>query len=385
MVVSDSMTVANSLLFDGPNLTLLGNLSLSGSVQNWNHATAPNLRFFTNSGTLSIPNDAHFGDDGPTNYAAFVNQGDIFSDSQTINADYLEISGPGGTGNETFVSDFAATCKTGVVVNAEIFSENNIQFFAGSLQFKQATLFASGRLDFTVTNSLSDGGFTANNLFECQKGFNLLIKPATGDLLGTTVRDTLLGEDAVDHLWAGHDFGTNVMGYSNNVAIGTLALSTNSTLPGFEPLFEFTGTGPDNGMYVSNLDLSMLDDYANEIQIDPNITIYFISAKLNPGINTGIQTPEQFLDGQFGGHLRWMQGVTSLVTKTTLSGNYKSGNKFQINLSGVSSGQTNIIEASTNLVNWIPIYTNTGFGSMTFTDSAAGNFHSRFYRTRILP
>jgi hypothetical protein len=387
MIVSDSMDVSSTLLFDGQSLTLQGNFNLINVLQNWTYTIAPTLRYFTNNGTLDIPNEAHFGDDGPTNYATFVNQGDIFSASQTINADYLQVGDSIGSGSETFAGDFLATCKTGVVVNAEIISDDNIQFFADSLLLnKGSVLLAFNTLDFTVTDSLSDGGFTANNLFECQNGFNLSVKPAVGDLLGTTIDDIAIGQSEVGHLWAGNDFGTNVVGYMNNVAIGTLALITNGVVsPGNGPLFHFTGTGADNGMYVSNLDLSMLDDYANEIQIDPNITIYFISAKLNPGVNTGIQTPEQFLDGQFGGHLRWMQGVTSLVTKTTLSGNYKSGNKFQINLSGVSSGQTNIIEASTNLVNWIPIYTNTGFGSMIFTDSAAGSFHSRFYRTRTLP
>jgi uncharacterized delta-60 repeat protein/uncharacterized repeat protein (TIGR01451 family) len=45
-------------------------------------------------------------------------------------------------------------------------------------------------------------------------------------------------------------------------------------------------------------------------------------------------------------------------------------------------GQTNVIQGSTNLVNWVPIYTNVG--SFIFTDPNAANYRYRFYRDRIL-
>jgi hypothetical protein len=197
MVVSDFVNVQNTLLFDGQSLTIQGGLSLTNTLLNWTHATAPTLRFFTNNGTINIPGDAHFGDDGPTNYAAFVNHGEVFSGSQKINSDYLEMSLVGmGVSNETFASDFIATCKTGVVANATILSEASIQFFASALQFKQATLFAFDVLNFTVSGNLSDGGFGAGNSFTCENGFNLFIKPVTGDLLGTTVTDVALSDDA---------------------------------------------------------------------------------------------------------------------------------------------------------------------------------------------
>ncbi len=43
------------------------------------------------------------------------------------------------------------------------------------------------------------------------------------------------------------------------------------------------------------------------------------------------------------------------------------------------SGQTNRIEASTNLINWVSLYTNTG--AFTFLDVYASNFPARFYRS----
>jgi uncharacterized delta-60 repeat protein len=50
----------------------------------------------------------------------------------------------------------------------------------------------------------------------------------------------------------------------------------------------------------------------------------------------------------------------------------------------VTSGQTqtNVIQASTNLINWIPIYTNVG--SFTFTNTIDPNYPFRFYRDLIL-
>ncbi len=43
-------------------------------------------------------------------------------------------------------------------------------------------------------------------------------------------------------------------------------------------------------------------------------------------------------------------------------------------------GQTTIVQASTNLVTWIPIYTNTVGGTYVFPDANATNYPIRFYR-----
>jgi hypothetical protein len=187
-----------------------------------------------------------------------------------------------------------------------------------------------------------------------------------------------VGEDEVDNIWAGKDFGDSQTGYTNNVALRNLVLlPQGSSL--LEPLFYFAGATSGNGMYVSNLDLSALTDYANEIQINPNLNIYFASAEVN---GLGHPAAENFLNGQqfppsSGGHLYWVQGVTSLIKQPVISGGMMSGGKYQIN-ANTPSGQTNIIEASTNLVNWISIYTNVG--SSPFIDSKATNYHYRFYR-----
>ena len=54
---------------------------------------------------------------------------------------------------------------------------------------------------------------------------------------------------------------------------------------------------------------------------------------------------------------------------------------FQFSITSAAN-QTNVIQASTNLVNWIPIYTNVG--SFIFTDPKATNYPDRFYRDLII-
>ena len=47
------------------------------------------------------------------------------------------------------------------------------------------------------------------------------------------------------------------------------------------------------------------------------------------------------------------------------------------------SGTTYVIEASTDLVNWVPVHTNTA--PFTFVDTNASQFDQRFYRSVYAP
>jgi hypothetical protein len=60
-------------------------------------------------------------------------------------------------------------------------------------------------------------------------------------------------------------------------------------------------------------------------------------------------------------------------------------NRFGFNLSG-TAGQVVIVEGSTNLLNWLPLQTNTlGSGPFYFSDPGTGAFPWRFYRARVGP
>jgi hypothetical protein len=57
-------------------------------------------------------------------------------------------------------------------------------------------------------------------------------------------------------------------------------------------------------------------------------------------------------------------------------------NRFGFNVSG-SPGQTAVVEGSTNLLNWLPLQTNTlGSGPCYFSDPSTGAVPRRFYRVR---
>jgi hypothetical protein len=70
----------------------------------------------------------------------------------------------------------------------------------------------------------------------------------------------------------------------------------------------------------------------------------------------------------------------------TTNGGFGFANKqFQFSLTG-PAGSNVVISASTNLQNWLPLATNPlGSGSLTFTDTLATNFPSRYYRATLKP
>ncbi|HEU5395924.1 MAG TPA: hypothetical protein VFV81_02065, partial [Verrucomicrobiae bacterium] len=96
-----------------------------------------------------------------------------------------------------------------------------------------------------------------------------------------------------------------------------------------------------------------------------------------------------------GGHLYWVSGITSLAKtknlatqKFALTANYNNlAQQFQLT-ENLLMGQTNVTEASTDLVHWTSICTNIGsysnFGPTTISDPDASNYRSRYYRFRIL-
>jgi hypothetical protein len=397
IVIGDPVNVNDSFFIDGPGLTLQKRFSLTSGVQNWTWNNAPILRYFTNNVYLSVPNSAHFGDDGPTNYLSFINNGTIYAGGQTIDSVNLQIN---NGNNQAIYSDFTAITQTGQLAGATINANGAINFSANSLQINNSTLVAYDAINFTVTGSLSDGGQASGNSFYCDNGFNLWTQPtnvASGDLLGTIINDRALGQANVFHNWAGQDSGANAAGFTDHTAIGELVLSQASNVQ--KPKFSFYGTNTTstNGLYVNLLDLSSLTDYTNELYINPNLIIYYAHANLNPSVNTGSLTPEQFLNGQFGGHLLWvpvsiplpLSAGNALSQRFQLAANYSAASKSIQLTTGILPAQTNIIEASTDLLHWVPIYTNIGsftnVGVSIISDSSTSNYPYRFYRAVPMP
>src|SRR5260221_3161043 len=132
---------------------------------------------------------------------------------------------------------------SGKMENGRMNSVSDIQFFGDILKLNHSTITAGSRLDLAVARSLSDTGGGSGNSLECQDGFRLLVKPQTGDLIGTAIQSTAPAFAAVEHLWAGEDRGATKAGYTGNVALGQLTLVPQGT----DPLFVFSGTSGGNG------------------------------------------------------------------------------------------------------------------------------------------
>ena len=332
IVVSDSLSVVQNLFLDGESFTLDGTLNLtSTTLQNtlgqsattalndFVFTNAPGLLYFTNKGTMTVPSEAHFGDDGPQSYSDFVNSGLIDGGSINVKSAYVE---NGGTLNAT-VGPMNLVGTSGKFQNGQTVSSGDIVLSFSDLKFFNHRLTASEHITMAAPDAISDAGASSGNVFTMGNGFNLTIKPASGDLLGTTFQDSPPNFVQVDHSWAGQDRGNSASGYTDNTAIGKLILTVQSTLPAKAPLFLFHGATGQNGLYVDLLDLSSLGtNYTTILQINPDITIYYAAAKLGftPTNNAaGIsQLPEEFLNGQFGGHLVWVSSFAGPNSSTAV-------------------------------------------------------------------
>ena len=69
------------------------------------------------------------------------------------------------------------------------------------------------------------------------------------------------------------------------------------------------------------------------------------------------------------------------VTAAALTSMARSSGQFSFTVSG-DAGQRYVVQASTNLINWISIRTNTA--PFLFTDSNAAGFNQRYYRAYYL-
>lgn len=312
VIVSDNATLSRTMLVESESLTLDGNMTLSGSIENWSQVLVPTLKYFTNNGALTIPSEAHFGDEGLTPYLSFANFGTISSYGQNIRSVFAQFSGFNSAS-----ASFNLVASNGLIDGGQIFAGGAVTLAGNNLRLtNQAYIASSQWLEFNVTNSLSDDGGLSFNEIDVRDGFFMSAKPAAGDLLGTAVFSFAPTYAQVNHVWASRNDGVSNAGYTNNVALGSLTLSPE----GFDPLFVFSGAGANNGLYVDLLDLSGLSDYASQLQIDPNLTIYYAAAALSVAATpTNGLSAEEFLDGQFGGQLRWVKSFSGPNSSTTVT------------------------------------------------------------------
>ena len=113
-----------------------------------------------------------------------------------------------------------------------------------------------------------------------------------------------------------------------------------------------------------------------------------------PAVDTATLTLENMNTNQSGAYTVTVSngGATAISSPATLTvyptaaarlaGVPSSGKQFNLTVSGVP-GYQYVVEASTNMVNWIPIQTNAS--PFLFIDLDAGKFKQRFYRSIYVP
>jgi hypothetical protein len=330
LVINDILNVTTSMELNSERITIAANdadafspagqLNLLRPEIVWPTST-PNLQYLTNRGSIAMNNAVYFGGSRTqppysTNvvdipYQAFVNHGAISNNGSLIWANYFE---NGGTLNAGQGSILLQKCSQALLSGGYFGAYNGqVGITAGTLSASNFSIQCGGALELWVTNAIRDGGgqFSFNN-WTAGDGFSMYLKPATGDLLSTTVYNSAPDYAETLNYWAGQDLGRKNEGFTNNCAVGRLILSG-----GTDSSFRFIGTGSRNAMYVDSLDLSgsatNRDAYGDftGLNIDPNMTIYFAQATAN-----GVSVAEK-LNGRNGGHLIWV---------TTYAGNYSSTN-----------------------------------------------------------
>ena len=481
IVISDMLNVASNLLINAQSLTIttnnpfsatpIGELNLLSPNIVWS-SSLPVLQNLTNFGVITAANTVYFAGirQNPyftTNftepYRSFVNHGSITTSGLSIWADYFENSGNDSvTTNLNFtnlnltvstntaqiistIGPISVQAVTAGLTNGVFVSSvtGDITFTVGSLSISNHALVASGALNLTATNLLTDTGTNSSNFWQSADGINLTILPPLGDLLGTTVTNTAPAGREVDILWAGQDRGATVSGFLNNEAVGRLILDGSNSIS----TFFFSGPNATNAIYVDQIILEngttnrgttfvngqQVPTYTG-IDVNPGMTVYFADAMASG------QDISEKLNGNLtasGGNVIWVPAYAGFFSGTNVT--YPSGATYYLNRALVqstdidSSGSgtnnafsttpvfesedlqlslsftnnatvvswialaespygvaTNILYSSTNLLstNWTPVYTNFSTASVNqrvyYTNSAPAN-GPLYYRVRVDP
>ena len=332
LVIHDTFNVYSSLYIDAKNLTVAtngygnGNTSPQGEL-NWlptitlNTVQFPNLLWLTNNGAIRGGNDAIFGTSA-ARYGAFINTG-VVSDKGTA-IWTTNFFNDGIISNST--GSFNLQTMNAVITNGLIQAGSDLTIATPSLVMSNAVLLAGRSLTLSVTNLLTDSGPGNGSAFTVGTagtgtGLVLPVKPALGDLLGTTITDYAPGNKNIVNTWSGLDRGYSVAGYSNNAAVGRLYLDclkgTTATTYG---RLNFTGTGTSNAIYVDELVLLDYVSYTNRsgtnllgLTFNTNLVIYYAQAVLADGT-----TVAEKINHFNTNRLRWIPGYAGYFSSTNL-------------------------------------------------------------------
>lgn len=335
VVINNPLNIGRAVQVNSPAVTFSSSSTLILpllAITNLTATNFPTVEFFTNHGFISVPVQCQLGSDRPTPITSLVNRGVISANSIEFSALNFESSGTNqtvafGTGVGGPISIRANNAKLdGGLTGGLLSAGGSILLEANDIKIRNHRLSTAGTLVLSPTNSLADVGASGSNRIDVALGFALTIKPATGDLLGTTIYSTAPFIGDVPHYWAGADFGPVTAGYSNNAALGRLLLDTSNNPAAINRLL-FSGTGVSNALYVDYLDLAgtLTNDLAGHLFVDTNMVLYFANANVAP----------ESLDGQLGGRLRWVKDYAGLNTGVDVQ--LRDGRTVKVNVGKLNS------------------------------------------------
>jgi hypothetical protein len=188
----------------------------------------------------------------------------------------------------------------------------------------------------------------------------------------------------------------SAQGGGNGTLVVHFGDGTTSSAIAFNAANYLTTNSPGSGAAITNFGLLITGDYNEFGSMDYYYyfpTLYQTSINLqSPGLNAKpINSVTFTMPGGAGTTTNTVTGVFALsgtestnfpVSFVTSAGALSlSGGKFMMQLTNLTGQGAVVISASTNLVQWVPIYTNpSGYGTASITDSNAGAFSRRFYR-----
>ena len=150
---------------------------------------------------------------------------------------------------------------------------------------------------------------------------------------------------------------------ANQTANVTLAWtpSSSTNVVGYDISYGTVSSNYTSSLTVSNVSEATIQGLTN------GTTYYFAARTLNSSGYLSVFSPQ----------ISYVAGITSAIPATITSQLASPSGQFGFSVSG-TSGYEYMVEASTNLVNWVILTTNTA--PFNFVDTNANQFSRRFYR-----
>lgn len=365
LVISDELNIFGHFFSDATSLTVTTNgssaFSLAGALNFLSSdiflsTSLPNLQYLTNFGTIFTTNLVYFagnisnptGDpSSATPYQAFVNHGKVITDGAFIRANYFENAGLIEASPDNYLDiavngDFIGTNGSFIAPQGSVsLLANSLLLSNGVITAGQgltlgASCFVSDGYVFGnefghVTNSVLPNVVTNGNIWSAGGGIQVVAKPDSGDLLGTTITNASLNGASATTIWPGEDRGQSPDGFANNLAVGRMILNVD----GNGGVINFTALNGNGALYVDSLEFqggtTNTDANGNpaSIAIQSGMTIYYAQALQN-----GVSVAEK-INGKFGaaggngGRFLWVSNYAGVYSSTNMQ--YPDGNTYIFN------------------------------------------------------